>query len=216
MFERFDQWARQVVVQSQAEARRLGHTYIGTEHELLGLLEDTAGAPAQVLAVFGIDAGTVREQIVFRVGRGDESPSGQIPFTPMAKKVLELALREALSLQHENIRPGHVLLGLLRVEDGMAVQILVALGAVPSALRELTLERLGGPQAGSGVWHQIPVGDAPAPSVVKADDQLRGLTMETAERAAREHRSEFGLTDLLDTVRQHADLRGLLGAEGEG
>ena len=118
MFERFTERARQVVVLAQEEARTLKHNYIGTEHILLGLLREEEGLAARVLESLDITVERVRAQVVRIVGSGEEVTSGQIPFTPRAKKVLELALREALSLGHNYIGTEHILLALLEWEDG--------------------------------------------------------------------------------------------------
>src|ERR687890_567112 len=120
MFERFTERARQVVVLAQEEARTLKHNYIGTEHILLGLLREEEGLAARVLESLDITVERVRAQVVRIVGSGEEVTSGQIPFTPRAKKVLELALREALSLGHNYIGTEHILLGLVRENDGVA------------------------------------------------------------------------------------------------
>jgi lysyl-tRNA synthetase class 2 len=125
MFERFTESARHVVVLAQDEARGLGHHYIGTEHILLGLLRDEQGIAAQVLADLGVTLDGVRDQVKKIIGTGDEAPTGQIPFTPRAKKVLELSLREALHLGHRYIGTEHLLLGLMRENEGVAVRILL-------------------------------------------------------------------------------------------
>jgi ATP-dependent Clp protease ATP-binding subunit ClpC len=125
MFERFTGRARHVVVLSQEEARLLNHNYIGTEHILLGLLGEPDSVAGAVLARFGFTLDRVREEVVRRVGRGKKSQAGHIPFTPRAKKTLELALREALQLKHKYIGTEHILLGLIREGEGVAVQILV-------------------------------------------------------------------------------------------
>ncbi len=135
VFERFTDRARQVVVLAQEEARGLRHDYIGTEHILLGLLREE-GLAAEVLESVGVTAEGVREQVVRIVGRGAEVSAGQIPFTPRAKKVLELALREALSLGHDYIGSEHILLGLVRENDGVAAQVLLALKADPEKVRD--------------------------------------------------------------------------------
>jgi len=124
MFERFTNKARHVVVLSQEEARLLNHNYIGTEHILLGLLGEPESIGGQVLASFGITLEGVREEVVDMIGRGKSTPTGHIPFTPRAKKTLELSLREALSIKHNYIGTEHILLGLIREGDGVAVQIL--------------------------------------------------------------------------------------------
>ena len=126
MFERFTQQARQVVVWAQEEARGLRHNYIGTEDILLGLLREEQGLAARVLGSHGVTVERVRAQVV-RVGAGEEPSSGQIPFTPQAKKVLETAVPEALSLDHDCIATEHVLLGLLRDNEAVAVRILALL-----------------------------------------------------------------------------------------
>jgi len=124
MFERFTNRARHVVVLSQEEARLLNHNYIGTEHILLGLLGEPESIGGQVLASFGITRDGVREEVVEKIGRGKSMPSGHIPFTPRAKKTLELSLREALSIKHNYIGTEHILLGLIREGEGVAAQIL--------------------------------------------------------------------------------------------
>jgi ATP-dependent Clp protease ATP-binding subunit ClpA len=124
MFERFTNRARHVVVLSQGEARLLNHNYIGTEHILLGLLGEPESIGGQVLAGFGITLEGVREEVVEKIGRGKSMPSGHIPFTPRAKKTLELSLREALSIKHNYIGTEHILLGLIREGEGVAAQIL--------------------------------------------------------------------------------------------
>jgi ATP-dependent Clp protease ATP-binding subunit ClpA len=124
MFERFTNKARHVVVLSQEEARLLNHNYIGTEHILLGLLGEPESIGGQVLASFGITLEGVREEVVEKIGRGKSTPTGHIPFTPRAKKTLELSLREALSIKHNYIGTEHILLGLIREGEGVAAQIL--------------------------------------------------------------------------------------------
>jgi ATP-dependent Clp protease ATP-binding subunit ClpC len=154
VFERFTERARQVVVLAQAEAKALKHNYIGTEHLLLGLLREEEGLAARVLDSFDITVEEVRAQVARIVGQGDEVVAGQIPFTPRSKKILELSLREALELGHNYIGTEHLLLGLLRENEGVAVQILRDLGAVPTAIRDEILRMLslvrretGGPAA---------------------------------------------------------------------
>ena len=148
MFERFTDRARQVVVLAQDEARALGHNYIGTEHILLGVLREEEGVAARVLESLAITVEEVRAQVKRLVGQGDEEiATGQIPFTPRAKKVLELALREALSLKHSYIGPEHILLGVVRENDGVAARILLDLGADAEKIREQTIGMLGGPAA---------------------------------------------------------------------
>jgi len=151
VFERFTEQARQVVVLAQGYARELKQGYIGPEHLLLALLADGEEIPAQVLAEFGVDQGTVRVRLIEAVGVGEEPigpPGRQIPFTPRAKKALELALREALALGHNDIRTGHLLLGLVRDEEGLAVSLLLGLDVDLQTLRDRARERLGPPSAG--------------------------------------------------------------------
>jgi hypothetical protein len=148
VFERFTERARQVVVLAQDEARRLGHNYIGTEHILLGLLREEEGLAARVLEVLHVTLEEVRAQVARIVGQGDEAASGQIPFTPRAKRVLELSLREALALGHNYIGTEHILLGLVRENSGVAAQILLDFGADAEMVRNEIVEMLSGPQAG--------------------------------------------------------------------
>src|SRR5208282_2436739 len=129
MFERFTDRARRVVVLAQEEARVLHHSYIGTEHILLGLIREGEGVAAQALESLGISLEAVRQHVGEITGQGQQAPSGHIPFTPRAKKVLELSLREALQLGHNYIGTEHILLGLIREGDGVAAQVLVRLGA---------------------------------------------------------------------------------------
>ncbi len=154
MFERFTERARQVVVLAQEEARTLKHNYIGTEHILLGLLREEEGLAARVLESLDITVERVRAQVVRIVGSGEEVTSGQIPFTPRAKKVLELALREALSLGHNYIGTEHILLGLVRENEGVAARILLDFDADSEKIRNEVIRMLSGPggrrQSGGG------------------------------------------------------------------
>jgi ATP-dependent Clp protease ATP-binding subunit ClpC len=153
MFERFTERARQVVVLAQEEARILKHNYIGTEHILLGLLREEEGLAARVLESLDITVERVRAQVVRIVGSGEEVTSGQIPFTPRAKKVLELALREALSLGHNYIGTEHILLGLVRENEGVAARILLDFDADAEKIRNEIIRMLSGPgrrQQGAG------------------------------------------------------------------
>jgi ATP-dependent Clp protease ATP-binding subunit ClpC len=153
VFERFTERARQVVVLAQDEARALKHNYIGTEHILLGLLREEEGLAARVLESLDITVEEVRAQVARIVGQGDEVTTGQIPFTPRAKKVLELALREALSLGHNYIGTEHILLGLVRENEGVAARILLDFDADAEKIRNEIIRMLSGPgrrQQGSG------------------------------------------------------------------
>ena len=145
MFERFTERARQVIVLAQDEARLLKHNYIGTEHLLLGLLREEEGIAARVLESLDIDLETVRAQVARVVGEGDEAATGQVPFTPRAKKVLELALREARSLRHNYIGTEHILLGVARENEGVAARILLDLGADAEKVGHEVVRLLGGP-----------------------------------------------------------------------
>jgi ATP-dependent Clp protease ATP-binding subunit ClpC len=157
VFERFTERARQVVVLAQDEARALKHNYIGTEHILLGLLREEEGLAARVLESLDITVEEVREQVKRLVGEGDEEiVTGQIPFTPRAKKVLELALREALSLGHSYIGTEHVLLGVVRENQGVAARILLDFDADAETIRNEIFRMLPGP-AGPGLMHGAPV-----------------------------------------------------------
>jgi ATP-dependent Clp protease ATP-binding subunit ClpC len=152
LFERFTERARQVVVLAQDEARALKHNYIGTEHILLGLLREEEGLAARVLESLDITVEEVRAQVARIVGQGDEVTTGQIPFTPRAKKVLELALREALSLGHNYIGTEHILLGLVRENEGVAARILLDFDADAEKIRNEIIRMLSGPgrRQGSG------------------------------------------------------------------
>ena len=185
MFERFTDRARRVVVLAQEEARMLNHNYIGTEHILLGLIHEGEGVAAKALESLSISLDGVREQVQEIIGQGQQAPSGHIPFTPRAKKVLELSLREALQLGHNYIGTEHILLGLIREGEGVAAQVLVKLGADLNRVRQQVIQLLSGYQGkettGAGVGPGQPEG-APAGSVV-LDQFGRNLT-----QAARENK----------------------------
>src|SRR6059036_3775539 len=148
MFERFTDRARRVVVLAQEEARMLNHNYIGTEHILLGLIREGEGVAAKALESLGISLDAVRQQVEKIIGRGQQAPSGHIPFTPRAKKVLELSLREALQLGHNYIGTEHILLGLIREGEGVAAQVLQNLGADLSRVRQQVIQLLSGYASG--------------------------------------------------------------------
>jgi ATP-dependent Clp protease ATP-binding subunit ClpC len=155
MFERFTERARQVVVLAQDEARVLKHDYIGTEHLLLGLLREEEGLAARVLKSFRITVEDVRAQVARTVGQGDEVTTGQIPFTPRSKRILELSLREAISLSHNYIGTEHILLGLLREGEGVAVETLVGLGAGTAEVRDELMRLLSGARGESVAVRQL-------------------------------------------------------------
>ncbi|WP_420639026.1 ATP-dependent Clp protease ATP-binding subunit [Candidatus Poriferisocius sp.] len=183
MFERFTDRARRVVVLAQEEARLLHHNYIGTEHILLGLIHEGEGVAAKSLESLGISLEAVRNQVEEIIGQGGSSPSGHIPFTPRAKKVLELSLREALQLGHNYIGTEHILLGLIREGEGVAAQVLVKLGADLSRVRQQVIQLLsgfGGPQ-GSGSGEKATTspggsGDSSASGSLVLDQFGRNLT----------------------------------------
>jgi ATP-dependent Clp protease ATP-binding subunit ClpC len=145
VFERFTKRARQAVVLAQDEARVLKHNYIGTEHLLLGLLREEEGVAARALESLEITIEGVRAQVARIIGQGDEVTTGQIPFTPRAKKVLELSMREALSLGHDFIGTEAVLLGIVRENEGVASRILLEFGADAETVRNRVIEMLSGP-----------------------------------------------------------------------
>src|ERR1700710_690050 len=184
MFERFTDRARRVVVLAQEEARMLNHNYIGTEHILLGLIHEGEGVAAKALESLGISLEGVRQQVEEIIGQGQQAPSGHIPFTPRAKKVLELSLREALQLGHNYIGTEHILLGLIREGEGVAAQVLVKLGAELTRVRQQVIQLLSGYQgkesaeAGTGGRG----GESGSPSTSLVLDQFgRNLTAAAME-----------------------------------
>jgi ATP-dependent Clp protease ATP-binding subunit ClpC len=180
MFERFTDRARRVVVLAQEEARMLNHNYIGTEHILLGLIHEGEGVAAKALESLGISLDAVREQVQEIIGQGQSAPSGHIPFTPRAKKVLELSLREALQLGHNYIGTEHILLGLIREGEGVAAQVLVKLGADLNRVRQQVIQLLSGYQGKEPASAGGPQEGTPSGSLV-LDQFGRNLT-----QAARE------------------------------
>ena len=180
MFERFTDRARRVVVLAQEEARMLNHNYIGTEHILLGLIHEGEGVAAKGLEALGISLEGVRAQVEEIIGQGQQAPSGHIPFTPRAKKVLELSLREALQLGHNYIGTEHILLGLIREGEGVAAQVLVKLGADLNRVRQQVIQLLSGYQGKEAVQTGGPAEGTPSTSLV-LDQFGRNLT-----QAARE------------------------------
>ena len=163
MFERFTDRARRVVVLAQEEARELGHSYIGTEHLLLGLIRERDGVAARALEALGIRLDAVRHEIREIIGKGSGMPSGHIPFTPRAKKVLELSLREAQQLGHSYIGTEHILLGLIREAEGVAAQVLVKLGGDLNRVREQVIGVLHGPQSEEEAGVVELLGESPVP-----------------------------------------------------
>jgi len=194
MFERFTDRARRVVVLAQDEARLLNHNYIGTEHILLGLIHEAEGVGAKALEALGVTLDAVREQVRDIIGEGNQAPTGHIPFTPRAKKVLELSLREALQLGHNYIGTEHILLGLLREGEGTAVKVLSRLKAEPAAVRQEVIERLSGYQGKEPATAGGPAEGQPAGSLV-LDQFGRNLTQAARDGKldpviGREHEAE--------------------------
>jgi len=189
LFERFTDRARRVVVLAQEEARLLNHNYIGTEHILLGLIHEGEGVAAKALESLGISLEAVRSQVEEIIGQGGSSPSGHIPFTPRAKKVLELSLREALQLGHNYIGTEHILLGLIREGEGVAAQVLVKLGADLSRVRQQVIQLLSGYQGPGGAGEKAGAttgpgagsGEAASGSLV-LDQFGRNLTQQAREK----------------------------------
>jgi ATP-dependent Clp protease ATP-binding subunit ClpC len=175
MFERFTDRARRVVVLAQEEARMLNHNYIGTEHILLGLIHEGEGVAAKALESLGISLEAVRQQVEEIIGQGQTPPTGHIPFTPRAKKVLELSLREALQLGHNYIGTEHILLGLIREGEGVAAQVLVKLGADLNKVRQQVIQLLSGYAGGKEAGGQQGQEQAPSGSLV-LDQFGRNLT----------------------------------------
>jgi ATP-dependent Clp protease ATP-binding subunit ClpC len=180
MFERFTDRARRVVVLAQEEARMLNHNYIGTEHILLGLIHEGEGVAAKGLEALGISLEAVRAQVEEIIGQGQQAPSGHIPFTPRAKKVLELSLREALQLGHNYIGTEHILLGLIREGEGVAAQVLVKLGADLNRVRQQVIQLLSGYQGKEAVTQGGPAEGTPSTSLV-LDQFGRNLTAAARE-----------------------------------
>ncbi len=216
MFERFTEAARQAVVKAQEEARTLGHNWIGTEHVLLGLLSEQDQIAGSALRSVGVTAERVRDQLVTIVGRGEEPTEGQIPFTPRAKKVMELGLREALSLGHNYIGTEHLLLGLLRESEGVAMRILLDLNIKPDEIRAAVIAMVPGPDQGppqprgrhrhgaaSAVGSASAVVRRTLPEVgftAMPDARTRRVLMRAAARALADARTEFTVEDLAFAV----------------
>ncbi|MGH3710608.1 MAG: ATP-dependent Clp protease ATP-binding subunit, partial [Pseudonocardiaceae bacterium] len=181
MFERFTDRARRVVVLAQEEARMLNHNYIGTEHILLGLIHEGEGVAAKALESLGIALEGVRQQVEEIIGQGQQAPSGHIPFTPRAKKVLELSLREALQLGHNYIGTEHILLGLIREGEGVAAQVLVKLGADLNRVRQQVLQLLSGYQGKEPAESGTGRGEGTPSSSLVLDQFGRNLTASARE-----------------------------------
>ena len=163
MFERFTERARQVVVLAQDEARALRHNYIGTEHLLLGLLREQEGLAARALGGLDIELEAMRAQVGRIVGSGEEVATGQIPFTPRSKKVLELSLREARAMNHQYIGTEHILLGLVRANDGVAVRLLLDAGADAETIRNAIIRLISGQTGGATSTVSTMMSPSPSP-----------------------------------------------------
>jgi ATP-dependent Clp protease ATP-binding subunit ClpA len=197
MFERFTDRARRAVVLAQEEARLLNHNYIGTEHLLLGVVHERTSVAAHVLSSQGISLEALRQQLEEIIGRGQQPPSGHVPLTPRAKRVLELSAREADALGDGQVSTDHIVLGLLREGEGVAVQVMVRLGVDLNGVREQVLQRL----RGQGDGH------APGGSSGLGDDALARIDS-LAGRVAAIERWVGMRPDLADLDEQLAQLRG--------
>jgi ATP-dependent Clp protease ATP-binding subunit ClpC len=182
MFERFTDRARRVVVLAQEEARMLNHNYIGTEHILLGLIHEGEGVAAKALESMNISLEAVRQQVEEIIGQGQAAPTGHIPFTPRAKKVLELSLREALQLGHNYIGTEHILLGLIREGEGVAAQVLQKLGADLNRVRQTVIQLLSGYTGGKGEQTSPEQGGQPGQGSMVLDQFGRNLTQLAREQ----------------------------------
>ena len=187
MFERFTDRARRVVVLAQEEAKMLNHNYIGTEHILLGLIHEGEGVAAKALESLGISLDAVREQVQDIIGQGQQQPTGHIPFTPRAKKVLELSLREALQLGHNYIGTEHILLGLIREGEGVAAQVLVKLGADLNKVRQQVIQLLSGYQGKEPAGVAAGSGEQ-APSGAQGGSQVLDQFGRNLTQAARDNK----------------------------
>ena len=203
MFERFTDRARRVVVLAQEEARLLNHSYIGTEHILLGLIHEGEGVAAKALESLNISLEAVRAQVEEIIGQGGSSPSGHIPFTPRSKKVLELSLREALQLGHNYIGTEHILLGLIREGEGVAAQVLVKLGADLSRVRQQVIQLLSGYQGPSGKGEGTPAGAKDEPQE-KGGSQILDQFGRNLTQLARDNKLDpvIGRTKEMERVMQ--------------
>jgi len=181
MFERFTDRARGVVVLAEEEARMLNHDWIGTEHLLLGLIREGEGVAAEALESLGIRLQAVRQQVEEIIGQGQQVPSGDIPFTPRSKKVLELSLRESQQLGQRCVGTEHILLGLIRERDGVAAQVLVKLGAELNRVRQQVIQLISGQQPSPG--RRPPREDAPVTDVQARLDVVEGRLTALEQRA---------------------------------
>ena len=203
VFERFTDRARRVVVLAQEEARLLNHNYIGTEHILLGLIHEGEGVAAKALESLGISLEAVRAQVEEIIGHGGQAPSGHIPFTPRAKKVLELSLREALQLGHNYIGTEHILLGLIREGEGVAAQVLVKLGADLSRVRQQVIQLLSGYAGSARKAGRARAGGGPAsPSRRARSCSTSSAATSRSSRARRSSTRSSGASSEIERVMQ--------------
>ena len=200
-----------VVVNAQQAAVNLNHGQIDTEHELLGLLADPDGIPSRVLNSHGVTAARVRERVIDLVGRGEAPVQGQIPFTPAAKKVLEMSLREALNHRTRTVTPEHLLIALVGVSEGVAVQILLDLGADPTAIRDELERVLPRPVPGRP---RVPAAFQPQPVLTSGDPTVRRVLEAASEYAALAQRAEFDVLDLLDALASDRQAAGVIAGLG--
>jgi ATP-dependent Clp protease ATP-binding subunit ClpC len=215
MFERFTDRARNVVVLAQEEARMLNHNYIGTEHILLGLINENQGLAARALESAGIGLEPARQRVEEIIGHGQRAPSGHIPFTPRAKKVLELSLREALQLSHNYIGTEHILLGLIREGEGVATVVLVDLGADLNRLRQqviqlqadnpMTEEMPRTAQARAAARAEAARADAAQAEVVRVEAAQAEAARLEAARAAAARAESSAQTRKLDEILSRLD-----------
>jgi len=193
MFERFTDRARRVIVGAQEYSRELGHDYIGTEHVLLGLMGEPDGVAAKALVGLGVSAEAIHERTLQVVERGSGAPTGHLPFTPRAKKVLELSLREAVSLGHSYIGTEHILLGVLRDGEGIGAKVLMGVGIELERAREAVLELL------HGELGQIASGGGPVPRIPRSAKQRRKASIGPACpecSASLERESAYRIVDV--------------------
>lgn len=220
VFERFTEETREVVRGAQHEARAMGHGSIGTEHLVLALTSVTAGIVVEVLAQLGITSDAVREQVRKRLGPGpDRAAAGQVPFSPLAKRALELSLRESLSCGDQSIRPEHLLLAISGMDESGGSEILCALGADPDRVRGAVRERVRDPVMAPPIGFQSTRVSEVVPAAVPPrralpDGVLQTFLAEAGGRAWVEERKRFGLEDLLRVCVEDERVERLLGELG--